>query len=101
MKQNINFSFQLKNKLKNEPTPTVTVVEQDQDEKLDVNGKSEMSPPTISDSCEQTIEASDPKSIRPFLRPSPSETSLTRSRSLEFPALPKHAPDCKDNPYKL
>lgn len=36
-----------------------------------------------------------------FLRPSPSETSLTRSRSLQFPPKPKHSPDCKDNPYKL
>lgn len=36
-----------------------------------------------------------------FLRPSPSETSLTRSRSLSFPPKPKHSPDCKDNPYKL
>lgn len=36
-----------------------------------------------------------------FLRPSPSETSLTRSLSLNFPPLPKHSPDCKDNPYKF
>lgn len=36
-----------------------------------------------------------------FLGPSPSETSLTRSRSLNFPPLPKHSPDCKDNPYKF
>lgn len=36
-----------------------------------------------------------------FLRPSPSETSLTRSRSLIIPKLPKHSPDCKDNPYKF
>lgn len=36
-----------------------------------------------------------------LLRPSPSETSLTRSRSLVFPPLPKHSPDCKDNPYKF
>lgn len=36
-----------------------------------------------------------------FLRASPSETSLTRSRSLNFPPLPKHSPDCKDNPYKF
>lgn len=36
-----------------------------------------------------------------FLRPSPSETSLTRSRSLNYPPKAKHSPDCKDNPYKF
>lgn len=36
-----------------------------------------------------------------ILQPSPSEASLTRSRSLNFPPLPKHSPDCKDNPYKF
>lgn len=36
-----------------------------------------------------------------FLRPSPSETSLTRSRSLILPTKTKHSPDCKDNPYKF
>lgn len=39
--------------------------------------------------------------IKSFLRPSPSELSLTRSRSLNFPPLPKHSPDCKDNPFKF
>lgn len=36
-----------------------------------------------------------------FLIPSPSETSLTRSRSLILPSMPKHSPDCKDNPHKF
>lgn len=33
------------------------------------------------------------------LRPSGSELSLTRSRSLEFPSAPRHSPHCKDNPH--
>lgn len=103
---NTNIQFQLKSKPKNEPTPTVTV-EQVQDEKSpedekDIGDeKTEMSPPTLSEACQQAINASDSKTTCPLLRPSPSETSLTRSRSLEFPTQPKHSPDCKDNPYKL
>lgn len=34
-----------------------------------------------------------------LLQPSPSETSLQRSRSLTLPPRTKHSPDCKDNPY--
>lgn len=81
-------------------------VEQIQDEKsqdADANDekKTEMNPPTLSEVCKQAIEASDSNAARPLLRPSPSETSLARSRSLEFPTQPKHSPDCKDNPCKL
>lgn len=36
-----------------------------------------------------------------LLQPSPSETSLTRSRSLTLPPKTKHSPDCKDNPVKF
>lgn len=104
---NLNIQFQLKSKPKNEPTPTVTV-EQVQDDKSpeddkdnDGGEKTEMSPPTLSEVCKQAIKASDSNTTGPLLRPSPSETSLTRSRSLEFPTQPKHSPDCKDNPYKL
>lgn len=81
-------------------------VEQIQDEKsqdADANdgAKIEMNPPTLSEVCKQAIQASDSNATCPLLRPSPSETSLARSRSLEFPSQPKHSPDCKDNPYKL
>lgn len=53
------------------------------------------------DSDKSTVKRDSNISTHSFLRPSPSETSLTRSRSLQFPPKPKHSIDCKDNPYKL
>lgn len=49
----------------------------------------------------QTSNQSKSGANRGFLRPSPSETSFTRTRSLNLPPKVKHSPDCKDNPEKL
>lgn len=63
--------------------------------------------PDTADTADTAETAADESRIKhdtmntTFLRPSPSETSLTRSQSLSFPPKPKHSPDCKDNPYKL
>lgn len=92
--------FQIKNEAKPEPTPTV-IVDQIQDEKSNGEENIEVDPPISSESSRSATKLSDSINSNPCLRPSPSETSLTRSRSLEFPAQPKHSPDCKDNPYKL
>lgn len=87
--------------MKNEPTPTVTV-DHIEDEKSNGEEKTESDPPPSPETNQKpVIKLSDSTNSSPFLRPSPSETSLSRSRSLEFIAQPKHSPDCKDNPYKL
>ena len=56
---------------------------------------------TTPDSDKSSVKRDSTNSTHSFLRPSPSETSLTRSRSLQFPSKPKHSPDCKANPYNL
>lgn len=49
----------------------------------------------------QTSNKSQSHRNRYLLHPSPSETSFTRTRSLNLPPKIKHSPDCKDNPVKL
>lgn len=90
--------FQLKHKSKDEPAPVVKV-EQINEEQPNVDEK--LDETTSPESETPVVEHDSISTARTFLRPSPSETSLTRSRSLEFPTKPKHSPDCKDNPYKL
>lgn len=112
--QKKNVQFQLKNKPKNEPMPTVKIEQiNEETPTITTTTTEEAATADVKTSTDENIEAitapdtnksiakSDAKNSRPLLRPSPSETSLSRSRSLEFPALPKHSPDCKDNPYKL
>lgn len=88
----------MKHKTKNEQTPMVQTV-QINDMKINKDEKPEV---IVSAESEIPANKSDSMNVtRTSLRPSPSETSLTRSRSLQFPTKPKHSPDCKDNPCKL
>lgn len=64
-------------------------------------GKSSTSNGELSPTPDSTNQPAADQSSGQFLRPSPSETSLTRSRSLNYPPKAKHSPDCKDNPYKF
>lgn len=109
--------FQLKHKSKSDQTPVVKVdqineekisaemteiikTEMTKDEKQEVTEDAKPEVTTLQ--SETSAAKRDSTNVtRTFLRPSPSETSFTRSRSLEFPAKPKHSPDCKDNPCKL
>lgn len=82
-------------------------IDEVQDEKPNstdaLNGKTEsdevITPTPDPDKSSVKLDSTNP--THTFLRPSPSETSLTRSRSLQFPSKAKHSPDCKANPYKL
>lgn len=89
----------MKPKPKDEPAPAVKV-EQINEVKTNADEK-QVDDAKIPESDTQAVKQDSINTARTFLRPSPSETSLTRSRSLEFPTKPKHSPDCKDNPYKL
>ncbi|XP_055294798.1 neuropeptides capa receptor-like isoform X2 [Sitodiplosis mosellana] len=106
--KNIRFSFtpsnlSFKHKSKNEPPP-VMKIDEVQDEKPssteELKGTTEPDEAT-PDPDKSSVKRDSTISTHSFLRPSPSETSLTRSRSLQFPPKPKHSPECKHNPYKL
>lgn len=89
----------MKNKSKSDQTP-VLKVESSPEQKPNSDEKENVKV-TIDENAPQNSSHEANSNTTSFLRPSPSETSLTRSRSLNFPAKPKHSPDCKDNPYKF
>ncbi|XP_031625698.1 FMRFamide receptor [Contarinia nasturtii] len=109
-KRRIKFSFtpshlSLKHRSKNEQPAAVIKIDEASEEKPSSAEQSkiiiEPEQNAAADLNAPVAKRDSTISTHSFLRPSPSETSLTRSRSLQFPPKPKHSPDCKDNPYKL
>lgn len=90
----------MKHKSKNDQVPVVNTEQVQHEEKPNSTELAEDTTVPNTDSDTSTNKCDTIKTT--YLRPSPSETSLTRSQSLSFPSKQiKHSPDCKDNPYKL